>query len=374
LFIEELVLVYKRLFKIFFIVTFFLSFKIFAEDNKTILFFYSETCHDCEDIKNNLFPKIKDVYGTRLKIKMLTIDDIDNYSYFSELEDHYGSAANPFPAIFINNKFLSGKSEIIEFLKSEIDIFLSSKMEVPEKQLDATKDISRKMHITAIVWGAFIDGINPCVFTVILFFISYLFYLKKDKHNILYSGLIFIIGVFVSYYLLGLGLYKIIYSFSKVSIMRQVIRIFVAVSLGLISILSIRDLINISKGKKIALALSKKEVGKIHEIIRKLSKSRFALLMSFFIGFAVSLLEFPCTGQVYVPIILLIQQNFLKGYLYLFLYNIIFIIPLFALFLMIYFGMNVNLFQKWYSNNIFKVKFILTIFFILLFWLYVFSF
>ena len=367
-------MIYKRLFLIFFILTVFLSVKIFAEDKKTILFFYSETCHDCEYIKNNLLPEIHDVYGTRIEIKMLTIDNIDNYSYFCELEDQYGPVEHPFPAVFLNTKFLSGKSDIIKFLKSEIDVFLSSQIDAPEQSPHKKEDISKKIHIMAIVWGAFIDGINPCVFTVILFFISYLFYLKKDKQNIFYSGLIFIIGVFVSYYLLGLGLYKIIYSFSRVSIIRQIIRLSVALSLGLISIFSIRDLIKITKGEKMSLSLTKKEVGKIHEIIRKLSKTRFALLLSFFIGFAVSILEFPCTGQVYVPIILLIQQNFIQGYLYLFLYNIIFIIPLVALFLMIYFGMNVNLFQKWYTNNIFKVKFVLTVFFILLFFIYVFSF
>ncbi|MCD6460225.1 hypothetical protein J7L67_06120 [bacterium] len=178
----------------------------------------------------------------------------------------------------------------------------------------------------------------------------------------------------MSYYLLGLGLYKIIYSFSKISIIRKVIRIIVALSLALISILSIRDLIKIKKGEKMVLALNKKKVGKIHDIIRNLSKSRFLLLLSFIIGFVVSILEFPCTGQIYVPIILLIQENFLKGYLYLLLYNIIFIIPLIALFFMIYSGMNVNRFQKWYTKNIFKVKLFLVFFFIMLFFLYVFSF
>ena len=75
----------------------------------------------------------------------------------------------------------------------------------------------------AVIGGGMIDGINPCMFTVIIFFTAYLSYLKKAKKEIVIAGMLFTVAVFLTYYAVGLGLLgvlklgdRLIANFSKI--------------------------------------------------------------------------------------------------------------------------------------------------------------
>lgn len=122
------------------------------------------------------------------------------------------------------------------------------------------------------------------------------------------------------------------------------------------------------------LKLEDRSIQKIHEIIKKISTWRFAILFSFLIGAIVSLIEFPCTGQIYIPIILLIKEQALRGYLYLFIYNIFFVLPLIGLFLIIYLGMDIKFFSRLYNRHLMRIKISLVCFFVFLFILFIFNF
>jgi cytochrome c biogenesis protein CcdA len=59
-------------------------------------------------------------------------------------------------------------------------------------------------------------------------------------------------------------------------------------------------------------------------------------------GFLVTLLEAVCTGQVYLPtIVLMTREEGLraKGWAYLILYNILFVLPLLVIMVLAYFGL-----------------------------------
>lgn len=122
------------------------------------------------------------------------------------------------------------------------------------------------------------------------------------------------------------------------------------------------------------LKLNNKSIIRMHKIIKRTSSMRFSTVLAFFTGAIVSLVEFPCTGQIYIPIILLIKEQALKGYFYLFLYNIFFILPLILLFLIIYLGINISKIIKFYSKNIVAMKIAFSGFFLILFLIYFISF
>ena len=63
--------------------------------------------------------------------------------------------------------------------------------------------------------------------------------------------------------------------------------------------------------------------------------------VAFFTGFAVSLIELACTGQVYLPTIVYVLSRpdlAAQAFLYLVLYCLMFILPLIVVFVLSYFG------------------------------------
>jgi len=80
------------------------------------------------------------------------------------------------------------------------------------------------------------------------------------------------------------------------------------------------------------------------------------------IGFTVSILEAACTGQVYVPTIVYILKSTslrLKALSYLLLYNLMFILPLLAVFVLSFLGFSSKQFNDLLKRNIGPIKFLM---------------
>ena len=80
----------------------------------------------------------------------------------------------------------------------------------------------------------------------------------------------------------------------------------------------------------------------------------------------VGLLELPCTGQVYFPIIMMVREMSparVKALAYLLLYNFIFILPLLAVFAGAYYGLSNKLLTKLVRDHLAKVKLATAFFF-----------
>ena len=87
---------------------------------------------------------------------------------------------------------------------------------------------------------------------------------------------------------------------------------------------------------------------------------------AFIAGFLVSILEFACTGQVYLPTItLVVRQEGLNSLavLYLLMYNVCFILPLLFVFGFVYFGMSSKGIAKIMESRVGMVKLILAVVF-----------
>jgi len=175
-----------------------------------------------------------------------------------------------------------------------------------------------------IVISGLIDGINPCAFAVLLFFVSFLlvttrsFSWKKARQKILLVGSFFIVGVYLAYLMIGLA---IIRTFSVVGFTHIFGKIgaFIVIILGIINI---KDYFH--HGKPFLSISSSRWVA-----IRKYL--RICTFPSAFIaGFLTSLSEFPCTGGIYVAILgmLAFRSTFMEGFIYLIIYNLAFIFPL----------------------------------------------
>jgi hypothetical protein len=198
--------------------------------------------------------------------------------------------------------------------------------------------------LSAVLIAGLIDGINPCAFATIIFLVSYLTFMGKKSAEILLYGITFTFGVFVAYLMAGMGLMTFLRElngFPSIALGIHYLIILFALALGLISLY---DYILFRRGQmakwKLQLPTAMKK--KIHEIIREqVRSSKGGLLATFGLAFVIAGCQVVCTAQVYLPTlgyIMTIPQLRVHALFNLFLYNIMFIIPLVGVFVATFFG------------------------------------
>ena len=167
--------------------------------------------------------------------------------------------------------------------------------------------------------AALIDSINPCAFSILLLTIAFLFTLGQMRSGILRIGGSYILGVFVIYVLIGLGILQALHLFNTPHFMAKV-GASLLIAFGAINVIN-----EFFPSFPIKLRVPHAAHRKIAELMEKAS-----MPTAFFLGVLVGLCEFPCTGGPYLMILGLLhdQATYLKGLAYLIFYNLIFISPL----------------------------------------------
>ena len=204
--------------------------------------------------------------------------------------------------------------------------------------------------IGAIAISGLIDGINPCAFATIIFFISYLALIKRTGRDLLLVGSMFTLAIFLTYFLIGAGALKAVTTLSFLPLARQIF-IFVTAGIGIIlGTLSLLDYLKYKKTGQTSdatLQLPPRIKQMIHSTIRKNVKTSNFIVMAAVTGFMVSILELACTGQIYLPTLIFISnvpEFRANALVYLLLYNLMFVVPLILVFLFTYWGTSS---QRW---------------------------
>jgi len=173
-----------------------------------------------------------------------------------------------------------------------------------------------------IVGSGLLDGVNPCAFAVLFFFIALLLmHFKKTRRSILSVGAVYITAVFLAYLTIGLTIRKAIVITGAPHLVATVGALLVIV----LGIINIKDYFWPGRGFSLGISQSQ------WDIMRRWMH-KFTFPAAFAVGLMVGLFEFPCTGGIYVAIgILLTKMDFVQGFTFLLLYNLAFILPLIAI-------------------------------------------
>ncbi|MDP3993580.1 MAG: cytochrome c biogenesis protein CcdA [bacterium] len=182
--------------------------------------------------------------------------------------------------------------------------------------------------------AALLDSINPCAFSILLLTIAFLFSLGQQHSKVLLIGGFYIAGLFVVYVLIGLGILQVLHLFNAPHFMANVGAVLL-VTLGVISLIN-----EFFPRFPIKLRLPNFAHHKMAELMEKSS-----LPAAFALGGLVGLCEFPCTGGPYLMVLGLLHDSgtYMRGLVYLLLYNLIFILPLV---LILFLSTNVQLVEK----------------------------
>lgn len=232
----------------------------------------------------------------------------------------------------------------------------------------------RSLGLLVVVSAGLADGVNPCAFTVIIFFLSYMAYIGKDKREIAWAGGIFSLAVFLTYFAAGLGLAGLVQAGEQLStVFTKVLYGVTAVLVFVAAVLSFRDALLAQAGKTdgLALTLPDKLKGKIRRLISSRTRLGLTLGTTAVLGAGVALLELPCTGQMYLPVILWglhHMSNPTWGPVgWLLLYNLCFIAPLLVVFGAVFFGLTSERLTSFFRRHLATAKFAMAGMFSLLF-------
>jgi len=198
---------------------------------------------------------------------------------------------------------------------------------------------------------ALADSINPCAIAVLtMILMSILMQNPDKKRRVLSAGIFFVLAVYIGYLFYGLIITQFFKLFSEF-LSKSSIYIYkgLAILAILFGLLNIRDFFYYKKGSlgtEMPLFLRPKVKKTIDKITSPIG--------AFIIGFFVTLFLLPCTiGPYIIASGLVSELNFLKIFLWLLYYNLIFILPMLVITLIIYFGFKkVEEVQGWKERNI----------------------
>ncbi len=354
--------------------------RITVEEKPVFLFFYSSRCPVCRELKEKVTPEVFAKYADKIKVVYLDYTFSKNYEQLVLLEEHWKVEEKTSVEIFSDAGYVA--TEDPERINTLLEDLIRKTLEMPggtpRPWLSGKAEefiFSRFRGFTPwVVAGAgFLDGLNPCAFATIVFMVNLLFVLGHSRHRIVEIGTTYTVAVFVTYLLLGLGIFQVWQTLKAYQIISRIVYGAMAGVLFVFAILSIRDAITYRKERKetgMTLGLPKGLRVKINQYLKESFSKRRLFVAAIASGFAVSLLEAGCTGQVYLPTIMYIAkeaaQYRLKAFGYLTLYNAFFIIPLVAVFLSVFFGSQSKALVEFGRRNILTSKIALSCLFVVL--------
>lgn len=209
-----------------------------------------------------------------------------------------------------------------------------------EINIDETNNSRNFLPLVLI--GGFIDGVNPCAFSVLIFFIIFLFTMKNKRGPVIVAGVVFITAIFLSYLFIGLGIMQTFRLFENT----HLIALISSGLLILMGLINIKDYFWYGKG----FSLSPNWLG---TSFFKKKLTNLTILSTFIAGFIVGLCTFPCTGGIYVAIlgILSTQTTFTEGLIYLILYNGSFVLPLVLILTFLTNKRTLGIISRWENSN-----------------------
>jgi cytochrome c biogenesis protein CcdA/thiol-disulfide isomerase/thioredoxin len=317
-----------------------------------LAYFYQTGCQDCDRVSGDLdylrsrFPQlIVEAYNVR--------DHAALCEWLCERADVPESHRLTAPTVFVGDDYVLEEDLDARSLE---DLLVAYSPEgsgrVWENWEASAEDVAersivqrfRSLGVFTVVFAGLIDGLNPCAFATLIFFVSYLTLSGRKGKDVLSVGAAFTVGVFLAYMLVGVGFYRALDMLGDVlTTLGRWLYGLTAVFCLILAVVSFTDYLKARRGEigDMTLNLPHRLRKRINATIRRTRNSRGFVAAAFLTGIIVSLLELACTGQVYLPTIIFVMsvpELKTRAALFLLLYNLLFVAPLVVVFVLAYYG------------------------------------
>jgi cytochrome c biogenesis protein CcdA/thiol-disulfide isomerase/thioredoxin len=272
------------------------------------------------------------------------------------------------PAFFVGDEYLIGSDITFEAVLALAERYASTGAGRawadfnPEQAEQSIIERFRSFGVLTVAFAGLVDGLNPCAFATLTFFVSYLTLSGRKGREILVVGGAFTLGVFLAYLAVGLGFYKILDLMGDLlTTLGRWVYGLTGVLCAVLAVFSFLDFLKARRGEigDMALNLPHGLRMRINTVIRRGRKSRAFVAGSFVTGLVVSFLELACTGQVYLPTIIFVMSQpemRVRAFIFLVFYNLLFILPLVVVFVLAYYGTGSKQFTHFLQRRAATVK------------------
>lgn len=199
-----------------------------------------------------------------------------------------------------------------------------------------------------VILSAVLDSVHPCSFSILLITIAFLFGMQLSRKKILQIGGTYVAGIFTAYFLIGLGILKVLHLFNTPHFMGK-LGATILIIFGVISILN-------EFFPKFPIKL---KVPKVSHVAMGKLMEKASFPAAFGLGLLVGICQFPCMGGPYLMVIGLLrdQVTYYTGFGYLVLYNLILALPLVVVLWIAADKTIVDKVQEWKRVNMKGVRF-----------------
>ena len=344
-------------------------------------FFYEAGCPDCIRIRAHILPELNERLEGFYVLREYDIGITSNVTRLIAYQEKLGIKKNEPVLMVVDYRHVFNGYDAIETgLFCRVEQCVTERLE-PGWQPPAGiqpavdgKTLKRRIGgftLPMVLTAGLIDGVNPCAFSALVFFMSLLAVSSVRGRAVLLVGTGFCIAAFVTYTALGLGLLRILHLLPGHGVLRSVVdAVFMAALAGL-SFLSFRDAYRYAvtgDAARVSLQLSKGMKKRVHRLMHTGMGFGGLLLGGLFVGATVTAIESICTGQVYIPTLILVSRSAggaaSRARLLLLAYNAMFVVPLVAVFLLTCLGLKVKTLVAWSKREVIIGKILLGLFFL----------
>jgi len=335
-----------------------------AADPTTLVVFHEIGCSHCdrtEAFLESIHPDYPD-----LEILHYEIHEPEALDLLPELLAAYGVDDGSVPILFVGDvSFVggvfygledepfapSGRSENLA-LERAIRLAIETGALSPLSRIDESsgRTLAENLTISAVILAAAADSVNPCTFAVLVLLLGTLLVAQRKgrKALVLKAGFAFTIAIFVSYFLMGIGIFSAI---QAAGIQRPFIMAVSSLAI-LLGLWNMKDYF--AYGKWFTIEVPQRW----RPTVKRLTASVISVPGAFFAGVVDSLFLLPCSSGPYIAILALLSKTTTRteGILYLLLYNVIFVLPLAAITLAVHFGFTTTArAERWRSARLGKL-------------------
>jgi hypothetical protein len=325
--------------------------------------FGGRDCPSCKHALHHLVPALMPEGG---RVVLVNIDERDNLLALLRLEDRLGvnGSNSQTPVLFWRGQLFHG-SEAISRLADNAEAyppgpppadlsFLRPHAETADDGSDSKLAEKRVAALTigGVILAGLVDGLNPCAISTLVFLATMLLAKRVGRGRVALMGASYCAASFLTYFALGLGLLAGIRSLSWLPAARGLLNLALTIVLLALAAASLLDAWRYHRTGE-AAAVKMKLPGWAIRATRLLMRrwlSGYGLGIvpaALALGCAVTILESVCTGQVYLPALALMAESGAAGPIGLLaLYNLMFCVPMIAVFVMALAGSGASAFIR----------------------------
>ncbi len=326
-----------------------------------LVYFYERGCPQC--IRIDAFLERFSPQYPELTILRYDIRDAAAHDLLGRLLSAYGVQLGPVPILFIGDVAMvgdrfhglaegpvtaSGRAGEMR-LARVISQAVAESAPSPLARIEDVegRGLAEKLTIPMLILAAAADSVNPCAFSIIILLLGTLITARK-RQKMIPVALSFIAAIYISYFLMGVGLLSAIH---VAGIQRPFILV-VSILAILFGLWNMKDFF--AYGKWFTIEIPQRW----RPTVKRITASAVSVPGAFVVGIANSLLLLPCSSGPYIAILALVAQTATRaeGITLLLFYNLIFILPLIIILFSVYFGVTTTArAERWRSSRLGKL-------------------